>query len=82
MNETPYADDVTGQYCTNCEAFLDHTVPVNTSHSSTGSTGCPKCHEASVAYVVIDDFDKRNIMNGYIPAGAEKITLEAARGDA
>lgn len=83
MNDTnSEADDVTGQYCTNCEAFLDHTTPVNTSHSSTGDTGCPECLEATVAYVVLRQSDERSITNAYIPQGAEKITLESARGEA
>ena len=73
MNDTN-SDDVTGLYCTNCEAFIDYT--------GQDETECPECQTASVAYVVLRLGDKASITNTPIPDGAEKITLEAARGDA
>jgi len=72
----------TNMYCTNCEAFIDHTTPVNTGHATTGDSGCPECLTASVKRVVVSKDDERDIQNAYIGAQTETITLEAARGEA
>lgn len=68
--------EMTGLWCTNCEQFLEHTRPVNTSHSSTGDTGCPHCNQATVAYVVDDPEDERNINGAYIPSGSQKVLAD------
>jgi len=73
MNETK-SDDVTEQYCTNCETFLES--------DAMNEVSCPECEVySSVAYVVIRRSDEKSIMNTLVPASSDKITLEAARGD-
>jgi len=86
MTNATNSDDVTGQYCTHCEMFIDHTTPIAVPGSNTGGSGCPECLGDTVAYVVVSEHeDERNVetvTGGYIPSGANTISLEAARGDA
>lgn len=70
--------------CMDCAAWLDHTVPVNTGHATTGDSGCPHCGEAEgVRYVVHEVGQGRTVLGGHVPAGSRahggSVSLEAAR---
>jgi len=70
-----------GKYCTNCEAFHDHSVPVNTGHATNGDSGCPDCRRADTFKYVVDDIeDRRSVTGGFIPRDdpEQKITVEKA----
>lgn len=73
----------TSYFCTDCHAFSETATPVETSHSSTGETGCRECHSADgLRYVVGEIGDDRTIAGGYVPASKRNhdgcVTVERA----
>lgn len=76
--------EVEGTICMDCRAWLDHTTPVNTGHSTTGDSGCPHCLAAApVRSVVHEVGDDRTVTGGYVPASSrghgDQVTLQAAK---
>lgn len=77
-------DEVEHSICLPCGEWLDHTVPVNTGHATTGDSGCPHCHEAEgVRSVCHEVGQERTVLGGYVGAQSRdhgsSVTLEAAR---
>lgn len=58
-----------GSFCLSCQAFFDHSVPVNTGHATNGESGCPGCRSAEdLRAVVLHQGDERSVTGGYIPS--------------
>lgn len=63
-------------YCPECRERKDHATPVNTSHSSTGDSGCPDCLSNELAPVVEEAGDSRTVSGGYIPPAERDDAVE------